>query len=60
MHQSIENPTPWVPEKGRGFDIGPGQKASMSLPPKARVQFKAPTPEARKMKTSKVSRKKDM
>ena len=44
MHQSIETPTPWVPGKGRGFDIDPGQKASISLPPKARVQIKRPYP----------------
>ena len=31
MHQSIETPTLWVPGKGRGFDIDPGQKASVSL-----------------------------
>ena len=49
MHQSIEIPTPWVPGKGRGFDIDPGHKASISLPP-----------EARKMKISKLSRKKEM
>ena len=44
MHQSIETPTPWVPGKGRGFDIDPSQKASISLPPKARVQIKSPYP----------------
>ena len=60
MHQSIETPTPWVPGKGRGFDIDPGQKASISLPPEARVQINSPTPEGRKMKISRVSRKKDI
>ena len=60
MHQSIETPTLWVPGKGRGFGIDPGQKASISLPPKARVQIDAPTPAARKMKISKLSRKKEM
>ena len=44
MHQSIETPTLWVPGKGRGFDIDPGQKASISLPPEARVQIKRPFP----------------
>ena len=57
---SIETPTPWVLGKGRGFDIDPGQKASISLHPEARVQIKRPYPESRKMKISKVSRKKDM
>ena len=44
MHQSIETPTPWVPGKGRGFDIDPGQKASISPPPKAGVQINRPYP----------------
>ena len=44
MHQSTETPIPWVPGKGRGFDIDPGQKALISLPPKARVQIKRPYP----------------
>ena len=44
MHQSIETPTPWVPGKGRGFDIDPSQKASISLPPEAGVQIKRPYP----------------
>ena len=44
MHQSIETPTLWVPGKGRGFDTDPGQKASISLPPEARVQIKRPYP----------------
>jgi len=45
MHQSIETPTQlWVPGKGGGFDIDPGQKASISLPPEARVQIKCPYP----------------
>jgi len=44
MHQSIETPTLWDQGKGRGFDIDPGQKASISLPPEARVQTKRPYP----------------
>ena len=44
MHQSLETPTPWVPGKGRGFDIDPGQKASISLLPGAGAQVKRPYP----------------
>ena len=44
MHQSIETPTPWVPGKGRGFDSDPSQKASISLPPKARSSDQKPLP----------------
>ena len=44
MHQSIETLTLWVPRKGRGIDIDPGQKASISLPPEVRVQIKRPYP----------------
>ena len=44
MHQSIETPTLWVPGKGRRFDFDLGQKASISLPPEARVQIKRPYP----------------
>ena len=58
MHQSTETPTLWVPAKGRGFDIDPGQNTSISLPPEARVQIKRPaTPEATKMKISKFQEK---
>ena len=60
MHQSIETPTLWVPGKGRGFDIDPSQKASISLPPEARVQIKRPYPWGNKDENIKVSRKKDM
>ena len=60
MHQSIETPTPWVSGKGRGFDIDPGQKASISLPLRLEFRSIAPTPAARKMKVSKLSRKKEM
>ena len=60
MHQSNETPTLWVPGKGRGFDIDPGQKASLSLPPEARVQIKRPYPWGNKDENIKVSRKKDM
>ena len=55
MHQSIETPTLWVPGKGRGFDIDPGQKASISLPPEARVQIKRPYPWGNKDENNKVS-----
>ena len=48
MHQSIETPTPWVPGKGRGFDIDPSQKASVSLPPDAGAQIKCPYPWGKK------------
>jgi len=44
MHQSIETPTLGVPGKGKGFDIDPGQKASVYLLPEARVQIKPPYP----------------
>ena len=37
MHQSVETPSLWVPGKGSGFDIDPGQKAAISVPPEARV-----------------------
>ena len=53
MHQSIETPTLGVPGKGKGFDIDPGQKASVYLLPEARVQIKPPYPwgkEAEKIK----------
>ena len=58
MHQSIETPTPWVPGKGRGFDIDPGQKASISLTPKARVQIKRPYPWGKKDENIKTFKKK--
>ena len=58
MHQSIETPTPWVPGKGRGFDIDPGQKALISLPPKARVQIKRPYPWGKKDENIKTFKKK--
>ena len=60
MHQSIETSTPWVPGKGRGFDIDPGQKASISLPPKARVQIKRPYPWGKKDENIKTFKKKEM
>jgi len=60
MHQSIETPTLWVPGKGRGFDIDPGQKASISSLPEARVQIKRPYPLGNKDENIKVSRKTDM
>ena len=58
MHQSIETPTPWVLGKGRGFYIDPVKRHPYPL----RLEFRSnsPTPEARKMKISKISRKKDM
>ena len=56
MHQSIETPTLWVPGKGRGFDIDTDQKASISLPPEARVQIKRPYPWGNKDENIKVSR----
>ena len=52
MHQSIENLTLWVPEKGGGFEIDPGQKASISLFPEARVQIKHSYPWGNKLKIS--------
>jgi len=58
MHQSIETPTLWVPGKGRGFDIDPGQKASISLPLRLDFRSNAPTPEATKMKISKFQERK--
>ena len=58
MHQSIETPTPWVPGKDRGFDIDPGQKASISLPRKARVQIKRPYPCGKKDENIKTFKKK--
>ena len=58
MYQSIETPTPWVPGKGRGFDIDPGQKASISLPLKARVQIKRPYPWGKNDKNIKTFKKK--
>ena len=59
MHQSIETPTPWVPRKaGRGFDIDPSQKASISLPPNARVQIKRPYPWGKKDENIKTFKKK--
>ena len=48
MHESIETPTPWVPWKGRGFDIDPGQKASISLLPGAGAKIKSPYPWGKK------------
>ena len=57
MHQSIETPTLWDQGKGRGFDIDPGQKASISLPPEARVQTKRPYPWGNKDENIKVSKK---
>ena len=57
MHQSIETPTLWVPGKGRGFDIDPGQKASISLPPEARVQIKRPSPWGNKDENIKFQKK---
>ena len=62
MHERIETHTLCVPGKGRGFDIDPGQKASISLPPEARVQIKRPYPypSGNKDENIKVSRKKDM
>ena len=42
MHQSIETPTPQVPEKGGGFDIDPGQKASRPPPREAEIEIKCP------------------
>jgi len=44
MHQSIKTPSLCVPERGSRFDIDPGLKAAISLPPEARVQFKHPYP----------------
>ena len=41
---TLKPPTLWDPGKGRGFDIDPGQKASISLPPEGRVQTKHPYP----------------
>ena len=57
MHQSIETPTPRVPGKGGGFDIGSGQKASISLPPEAGVQIKRHYPWGKKADTIKSSKK---
>ena len=48
MHQSIETLTLWVPRKGRGIDIDPGQKASITQPPEARVQIKRSYPWGKK------------
>jgi len=42
VHQSIQTPTLWVPWKGRGFDIDPCQKVSISPTPEARLQIKQP------------------
>ena len=50
MHQSIKTPSLCVPEKGSRFDIDPGLKAAISLPPEARA----------KLKISKNHRKKDI
>ena len=49
MYQSIES-----------HPLGPGQKASISLPPEARVQIKRPYPWGNKDENIKVSRKEDM
>ena len=38
------NWNPHPPRKGRGFDIEPVQKATISLPPEVRVQLKCPYP----------------
>ena len=57
MHQSIETLTLWAPGKGRGFDIDPGQKASISLPPEARVQIKRPYPWGNKDENISVKKK---
>jgi len=46
--------------RGRGFDIDPGQKASVSLPPEARVQIKRPSPSGEKVETVKSFKKKEM
>ena len=51
MHQSIETPTPQVPEKGGVFDIDPGQKASRPPPPKAEIEIKCPNTWGKKFKT---------
>ena len=60
MHQSIETLTPWVLGKGRGFDINPGQKALISLPPEARVQINCPNPLGNKEENIKSFKKKDV
>ena len=61
MHQSIETPTPWVPGKDRGFDIlTPVKRHQYPYPLKLEFRSNAPTPEARKMKISRVSSKKKM
>ena len=51
MHQSIEIPTPQVPGKGEGFDIDPGQKASIPPPPEGEIEIKCPYPWGKKFKT---------
>ena len=54
------NTTPWVQGKDRGFDTDPGQKASISLPPKARVQIKRPYPWGKEDENIKTFKEKDM
>ena len=51
MHQSIETPTHQVPGKGGGFEIDPGQKASIPPPPEAEIEIKCPYTLGKKFKT---------
>ena len=48
------------PGQGRGFDIDPSQKASISLPPEVRVQIKRPYPWGKKDENIKSFKKKEM
>ena len=58
---AIANKFPPLGSRGRVGDFtlphGPGQKTSMSYPLRLEFRSNAPTPEARKMKISKVSKK---